>query len=128
MKLTYRGVSYNYNPPQTNVVKGEVLGTYRGSVWHAHPLIAPMPLPAAHNLKYRGVAYNTCSDLVTTPVGAPAQTMVAIASRGKSFLSAVTTAHHDAILRNVERRLQSAKAKGDDRLVHLLEDELRQVA
>jgi hypothetical protein len=128
MKLTYRGVSYNYNPPQTNVVKGEVMGTYRGNVWHAHPLVAPVPLPAAHNLKYRGVAYNTRPDLVMTPVGAPAQPVVAIANRSKSFLSAVTTAHHDAILRNVERRLQLAKAKGDDRLIHLLEDELRQVA
>ena len=58
MKLVYRGVSYDYNPPQVAVTEGEVTGKFRGLDWRFHNLKKPFVLQPPVNLTYRGVAYN----------------------------------------------------------------------
>lgn len=57
MKLTYRGVSYEYNPPVVEVEQGEVAGKFRGLDWRFHNLKKPLLLQPPVNLTYRGVAY-----------------------------------------------------------------------
>jgi hypothetical protein len=57
MKLTYRGVSYDYNPPTVAVEEDTVAGKFRGLDWRFRNLKkAPVLQPPA-NLTYRGVAY-----------------------------------------------------------------------
>ena len=58
MKLVYRGVSYDYNPPQIAVAEGQVSGKFRGLDWRFHNLKKPLVLQPPVNLTYRGVAYN----------------------------------------------------------------------
>ncbi len=58
MKLKYRGVTYEYNPPTVETTEGEVGGKYRGLDWRFRNLKKPPILQPSVNLTYRGVAYN----------------------------------------------------------------------
>ncbi len=57
MKLIYRGISYEYNPPVVNTVEGNVGGKFRGLDWRFHNLKKPPVLQPSVNLTYRGVTY-----------------------------------------------------------------------
>lgn len=59
MKLTYRGVTYEYNPPAVEAKEGTATGKYRGVDCRFRNLKAAPVLMPTHNLKYRGVAYST---------------------------------------------------------------------
>jgi hypothetical protein len=65
MKLTYRGVSYDYNPPVVETTDGNIGGKYRGLDWRFRNLKKPFVLQPPVNLTYRGVAYNNTA---STPV------------------------------------------------------------
>jgi hypothetical protein len=66
MKLTYRGISYEYNPPEVAVEQGAVAGKFRGLDWRFRNLKKPLVLQPPANLTYRGVAYsNREVDFVT---------------------------------------------------------------
>lgn len=58
MKLTYRGVTYDYNPPQVERGTEKVGGTYRGLDWRFRNLKKPPVLQPSYNLTYRGVKYS----------------------------------------------------------------------
>jgi hypothetical protein len=59
MKLTYRGIQYDHNPPQLDVTESTLNGCYRGQPSHYHYLnYVPIPQPA-EQLTYRGVPYQT---------------------------------------------------------------------
>lgn len=58
MKLNYRGVGYEYNPPVVAVDEGEIAGKFRGLDWRFHNLQKPLVLQPPVNLTYRGVTYN----------------------------------------------------------------------
>lgn len=60
MKLIYRGVAYDYDPPQVPVVDGVEVGKYRGATLHFHKLVKALTQPA-YDLKYRGVSYHAGS-------------------------------------------------------------------
>ncbi|MBD0304775.1 MAG: DUF4278 domain-containing protein [Tolypothrix sp. T3-bin4] len=59
MKLSYRGVTYSYDPPEVETTLGEVGGKYRGLDWRFHNLEQPPVLQPTVSLKYRGVDYQT---------------------------------------------------------------------
>ena len=65
MKLQYRGIDYDYNPPTVSVTEGEVAGKYRGLDWRFHNLEKPLVLQPRVNLTYRGVKYS--NQPVSTP-------------------------------------------------------------
>ena len=58
MKLFYRGISYEYNPPVVNTVEGKVGGKFHGLDWRFHNLAKQPVLQPPVNLTYRGVTYN----------------------------------------------------------------------
>jgi hypothetical protein len=73
MKLTYRGVSYDYTPnpvPQKGSVIGT--GTYRGAAVTFNALAEQPPQPSA-DLTWRGVPYRagTPATVAVVPVAAP---------------------------------------------------------
>lgn len=74
MKLNYRGVSYDYNPPVVAVEESEIAGKFRGLDWRFHNLKKPPVLQPPVNLTYRGVAY-------TNRPAAPQDTKVKSLSR-----------------------------------------------
>ena len=57
MKLNYRGVSYEYNPPVVKTSDGKVGGKYRGLDWRFRNIKQNVVLQPPVNLTYRGVAY-----------------------------------------------------------------------
>ena len=57
MKLNYRGVSYEYNPPVVETVEGQVDGKFRGLDWRFRNLKKAPVLQPPVNLTYRGVTY-----------------------------------------------------------------------
>jgi hypothetical protein len=67
MKLTYRGVSYDYNPPE--VVYGPTIasGHYRGHPTELRMSKAKNVKQPILDLKYRHVAYTKQPDQVTSP-------------------------------------------------------------
>jgi len=59
MKLSYRGISYEYNPPEVKTAQSGAAGKYRGLDWRFRNLNKSPVLQPSANLKYRGVAYQT---------------------------------------------------------------------
>ena len=55
MKLRYRGIDYDYNPPMVTVAEAKVAGKYRGLDWRHHDLKTTLTLQPKFNLTYRGV-------------------------------------------------------------------------
>ena len=131
MKLSYRGVSYEHSSPTLEVTEGEILGKYRGASWRCHTLKeTPIPQPNVA-LKYRGVGYNPSH--ITTPDGVcnVRVTAAKVASPvvfSKNLVNkAIENTHRDNLRRNLERRLQVARERGDQVLVNLLEAESKQL-
>jgi hypothetical protein len=59
MKLTYRGVDYDYNPPMLEVTESEIKCQYRGHAYrYGYAKHVPIAQPA-EQFSYRGVAYQT---------------------------------------------------------------------
>ncbi|MBW4647584.1 MAG: DUF4278 domain-containing protein [Kastovskya adunca ATA6-11-RM4] len=57
MKLSYRGISYDYNPPKVEATESKTVGKYRGLDWRFRNLKKPFVQQATVDLKYRGAAY-----------------------------------------------------------------------
>jgi hypothetical protein len=75
MKLSYRGVEYDYNPPVVETTEDVVGGKYRGLDWRFRNMKKPPMLQPRVNLTYRGVRYrNGVSP--TTHSAQPAQAPV----------------------------------------------------
>lgn len=133
MKCCYRGVQYEKTPSTLEVTEGEMGGTYRGQNWRLHYVRHIPEPPPTHDLKWRGVAYQTGKPSVvkSTPVESP-MTMVGtrswflMNSRQKIFQQTRIT-HLKNICQSLEHRLEVAKAKGDQDLVRQLEKESEQV-
>jgi hypothetical protein len=73
MKLSYRGVSYEYNPPVVEATETEVGGKYRGLDWRFRNLKKPPMIQPTVNLKYRGFSYQVGTTPTTKSVE-PAKT------------------------------------------------------
>jgi Domain of unknown function (DUF4278) len=62
MQLSYRGVSYEFNPSDSSSIPGEVIGKYRGAVLRSqHCTTSPVPQQIV-NLKYRGISYQSVAN------------------------------------------------------------------
>lgn len=139
MKLTYRGVEYDHNPPSLEMSESEILGTYRGRSYRfSYVRHIPFPQPVA-DLKYRGVSYHTNSKGQIESVPAHAQGHEAggflharaansMAAARRQLLKEAAIAHQASIQRTLEHRLEVARAQGNESLVRQLEDEMHQLA
>ena len=115
MQLTYRGANYEYDIPTVDMVEGEIAGKYRGQNWnYRYPRHIPVPK------KYGGTNHSVKRDAAA--VSAPA------AVESAPIFAEVAQVHRVHICRILDRRQQVAKAKGDDRLLRLLEIEWKQMA
>ncbi len=74
MLLKYRGISYEYNPPQVEMEPSSLVGRYRGLEWRFRtPKSSNVQQPTL-NLVYRGVPYQTGN---TAPETEPVETATA---------------------------------------------------
>ncbi|NEP17508.1 MAG: DUF4278 domain-containing protein [Leptolyngbya sp. SIO4C1] len=140
MKLKYRGVEYDYNPPMLEVTESDILGKYRGRPHHySYVRHIPFPQPVTE-LKYRGVAYQTNRTGQIEPVRQPARESVfaslqsrlhalnPIAAERRQLIREAAQAHQDSIKRSLEHRIEVARAQGNAGLLKQLEDEMSQMA
>lgn len=122
MNLTYRGANYEYDIPTVDMIEGEVAGKYRGQNWNYR---YPRHIPAPN--KYGGRNYTTKRD---SQAGDRDVAAASAAGAVKSYPTGVEVAqvHRANICNILDRRQQAAKAKGDERLLRLLELEWQQMA
>jgi hypothetical protein len=71
MKLSYRGISYDYTPPEVEVSTSETVGKYRGLDVRFRNPKKPLVLNTNLDLVYRGVAHNP-GQAASQPAPAPA--------------------------------------------------------
>ena len=122
MQLTYRGANYECDIPTVEMIEGEVAGKYRGEDCNYR-----YPRHIAVPQKYGGMNSTTKRNFQSqqdvTAVGAP---YAAVDSAPTATdLAQVHRAHICSIL---DRRKQVAAAKGDEKLLRLLEREWQQMA
>ena len=132
MKLTYRGASAACELPTTDMLEGDIGGTYRGQPWRLrYPRHIPEVQPIAE-LKYRGVPYGTGQpaepDARVPPSAAVWPPAAFIPKSRKTQLSETANVHRANLYHNLERRVQAAIARGDKKLLQLLESEFQQLA
>lgn len=139
MRLTYRGVDYDHNPPSLEMSESEITGCYRGrSYQFSYVRHVPFPQPVAE-LTYRGVAYKTnakgqAEAVLSQPVGNrkdgvvglhPVRTM---AEARRQLLKEAASAHRSNIQRSLEHRITVARNQGNEPLVRQLEEEMHHLA
>lgn len=144
MKLTYRGASYEYNNSPLEVREGELLPmlsaqqrhrtlqekhyplTYRGRQYTTSEVIPALASSGSyhHTLCYRGVNYTRTANGAISAIG-ETQTIPATAA---AAIKEVSRIHRENLRRNLERRLQAARERGDRVLVNLLEAESEALA
>lgn len=135
MKLFYRGVSYDYAPGSQSQQSAGALQfdrpvqpsynlMYRGAFYTVDPNVETAELPSAPIAKliYRGVTY-CCNGWAALQGHVAARPQVA----SLVALSELGVVHRENLYRNVLRRLQVAKAQGNDDLIYQLEQELHQI-
>ena len=154
MKLTYRGVDYDYNPPVLDVTQSEAACQYRGqSATVNYVRHVPITQPA-EQLKYRGVAYQTTrqgeilqlADRPAIQGQQPAHSEAVArkasvfqglrklagnspaASARRELLKEATQVHKQSISRTLAHRIEVARAEGNESLLRQLEAEMRQTA
>ncbi len=148
MRLTYRGASYEYNTSPLEVRESDIFRAqresqrrcrtlqenrypliYRGSRYTTDQVGVALSTPApctSQTLIYRGVKYVRNADGTTQLAAADRSEMIPQTTLG--VLKEVSRVHEANIRRNLERRLQAAKARGDRNLIELLESEFQQLA
>ena len=125
MKLTYRGINYEHQPSQLETTPSEIGGKYRGQNWMYNYPRHVLNVESRQDLKYRGLSYKgnsylqiEQSSVCSVPINKPCSRLE----------DETVEIHWDNIRRNLERRLQVAKASGNHTLVNLLKEESRQLA
>lgn len=123
MRLIYRGVEYDYDPTQgtrddrISRFREPITLTYRGNHYQIDPTrparstVEPQP----RELIYRGNRY-----WVGTPDSKPM-------SNKPRQTANLTATHRENLQRNLQRRIEIARQKGDNALLTLLEAERRQI-
>ncbi len=140
MKLTYRGVEYDHNPPMLEVAESDVLCKYRGRQ-HRYTYVRHVPFPQAQaQLIYRGAAYQTnrhgqCqtvaqaeSKSVFSAFQRKLAELTPLMDERRQLLQEAARSHSESIQRSLEHRIAVAREQGNVNLLQQLEDEMRQMA
>lgn len=110
MKLTYRGVSYEYNPPKVEYGDRTQVGKYRGvDIRFRNVTKVPVQQPTL-DIIYRGAAYTTSS--AENPTEVQTETQAAPSPTVKEQARLLMMNHH----KNVKRRQQTMLSRLDARV------------
>lgn len=130
MQLSYRGHSYNQDAPAVDMVDSGMTGSYRG---RTYALTYPRHIPVAqptHNLVYRGAAYTTTTtggiQSTARPKPAAQPIPAGVIRMPYTLQGTYDSVHRLNIQRRLQQRIEAAKARGDQKLLMLLEREMQQ--
>jgi hypothetical protein len=122
MKLTYRGVSYNYTPnPMPKMGDTFATGTYRGAAVAFRAVAEPPAQPAA-DLTWRGVRYHTGIAATVAPVAAvdPVVEPAAVLTVTPTPVAEVGVSNIPELARNLSiRRHQRSRRREQGMMVRL---------
>ncbi|MEL6471142.1 MAG: DUF4278 domain-containing protein [Cyanobacteria bacterium J06623_4] len=143
MKLTYRGIEYDHNPPMLEVTESEITNRYRGQTApYAYVRHVPIPQPAV-SLRYRGVAYQTTRHGQVQQLTQPSVQTVRpgnalahlrnklmgtspAAQARRELLQESSRLHKASIERSLQHRIKVAREQGNEVLIQQLESEMHQ--
>lgn len=123
MRLSYRGISYEYTPPTLEVTEGEIQSKYRGAPWRCHTIAEARIPQAPQNLENQNIVYSQ-QDRSQIERVQPSQTLP-VHSTFK-VLQQLKHIHSANAHRSLEHRMQVAKDREDYKLLQILESELRE--
>ncbi|WP_024545675.1 DUF4278 domain-containing protein [Picosynechococcus sp. NKBG15041c] len=128
MKLTYRGVSYDYRPATLEVMEGDIVGRYRGQTIRRHCVAETLERPEVESvlLHYRGNTYQSLQavpEVLPQRQAAAAACPVQVLPLTKLMGQDARRIHLENMRHSLERRLQTAQARGDEHLISLLQQE-----
>ncbi len=128
MKLSYRGVPYEYLPPSLEMSESEILATYRGQSYPMrYPRHMTMAQPVAE-LSYRAVPYRSTANGGTEALERPSRQRLAPSlSMSNLEFSRLNQVHQENLCKRLSARMASARDRGDDKLLQLLEQESQQL-
>lgn len=141
MKLSDYGISDESNLPNLELTEGKIGSEYRSTTGR-QKYLRHIPVPHSKiDLKYHGVVCSVDDqvDVAVTELGknndkvaastiATTTEVVLNKSSRQQVLEELHNTHLNNIRRNLEYRLQVARAKGDQNLINLLELEAQQLA
>jgi hypothetical protein len=134
MKLIYRGIKYEHTPEAVEVITEGVCGKYRGAEWKCHyPKYTPVTKHAAE-LKYRGASYYSGNPQEVEELKQRKKLNFIFAKNDQVFLSnrrknnQLAEIHITNLQRNLQRRLEVARQRGDENLIRILEEEANQLS
>ena len=119
MNLNYRGVGFDFVPPDEETPLQPVDGQYRGRPVCQKATQAAADLSSvAFDLTFRGVSYHGSEAFASPAVPSFDSLMV-----GTQISERFSDLHQQNIWDRLQRRIQSAQAQGDLNLLQQLEDE-----
>ncbi|MDX2271822.1 MAG: DUF4278 domain-containing protein [Cyanobacteriota bacterium] len=128
MKLSYRGVDFDYSPVMPECTSQEAVGMYRGHAYTDPMMRATAILPAAYGLSYRGIVYHRPT-VAAVVVGRVESLQKSGSTRvSKTKAESVAQIHHDHLLHRLQKRIRAAEQRGDQTLIKMLEEEQQQLA
>lgn len=141
MKTNYNGVQNKYKPPTLELTEAEIISKDQRENWrYCYPQHI-LHLQHKSHRWHRGCVNNSCllPEVCKLSVGRSRAAGAAAPPLAEDNDAIVTIlqsqlkdekakqAHLDSVRRNLERRLQAAKASGNDRLIDLLKEESQQL-
>ena len=127
MQLSYRGIPYEKKSSVIDCYEGEVGGKYRGCDWHFH-YARPIPqLQTKTYRQYKNTVYISNPRAISTMEAIPRSSPIEVRKPTKVFIDETRKIHLESIRRNLERRLQVARANNNNYLIDLLEKEFNQL-
>jgi len=133
MKFSHRGANYDDALSMLEVTEREIGNMSRGQKREfTYVRHIPEPLPL-RNRQFRSVTYCTAQptaseSTVATPRVITVSDRTSLTCKKRELLDELMNSHLQNIQRSLEHRLQVARAKGDQKLVQLLEAESKQMA
>jgi len=127
MNLSNRVIrsKYQYNPPSLEVKEAEIYGKNQeqdSSFRYVRHLPVHSPVTSLFKCEVANCARSANSDLWLR------KNSVTTSRSSEKALDETTQIHIENMRRNLEYRLQAAKARGDQNLLHQLEMESKQLA
>lgn len=114
MQLSYRGVSYDYNPPKVETEALGLSGSYRGLDYRFRRTSAKNVIQPNVNLTYRGVSFNPAQGL------RPALYTASAASKARETLSQMS--FQDRVRGRLHGKTQAIKKRQQSLLLRLAEE------
>jgi hypothetical protein len=133
MKFSHRGANYDDALSMLEVTEREIGNMSRGQKREfTYVRHIPEPLPL-RNRQFRSVTYCTAQptaaeSTLTAPRVITVSDRTSLSCKKRELLDELMNSHLQNIQRSLEHRLQVARAKGDQKLVQLLEAESKQMA